>query len=803
MGKKSVKTRPADQGDGELYFRFALVSFALLLFFPPFFRGLFFKVEQQWSLFFASFVFIACCVWKISERDFWFFRGLLSYAAFALPAVYVIAVFNAANARLAVAEVVKMCLYFIVFWTAGHLARRKDAAAAVFSTFYLSAVLVAGAGFLSAVGVLNIKDGFVGGRIYSTLQYPNALAIFLAAALFFGFWLWLTVSSGRRRLGLALGNFLLMFVFIATNSRGGFLVFAGMIVLYFIGLPREMRISWCGHLVAITPFALLCAGKAIPAAEGENHPAAWLWFALCLAAVFAVNWLWPKASAYFHLSPKEISLKKVAAAVLICIVVAGGALTLWGSNWDTPAGAEVGQQAWYYKVLPDYVANRISQISLETRNAQLRMYWSLQALDIVRESPVIGMGGGAWEGYYRSVQDYPYNSTQVHNQFLQLWAEVGTAGLIIYVGIWILFAAACWSNFHRASDSREKLLDLTLFVSGIGFGVHSFIDFDLALSAVAIVLWTCFGFAWGRSLADEQAGEAEPRGGSKNPKGGSRQSRQNRQKGIFAAGVSILALCFILLPGSLLASYSYQKDGVAYARAGNLAGAEASFLSAANFDPFSSEIKATLASIRNAQKDKEGAIKYMEAAIEESPYDFNLHSDLSGIYLTYGDVEAAVKEGKRAAKCAPWIGAAYESLTEAYIQGGLTCLEKNDLAGARKYFNACGALPGELKEKSEKIPEKAQKLWDNQDEFFNFTPKVNINLGISQLYLGQFDQSETYLQKAYQDETAKPQAGFWLAVLADKTGNEAQAQKYLNQADENLAKNFEKMAALAGGAKTE
>ena len=142
------------------------------MFYPPFFRGLFFKVEQQWTLLFASLVFLTCCLWRISEKDFRFFRGLQSYAVFGLLLAYVISSFGAADLRLAVAEVVKMGIYFIVFWVAGQFVRNNKALHVILAVLYLSGVCVALAGFLSAVGILDIQDGFVNGRIYSTPSIP-------------------------------------------------------------------------------------------------------------------------------------------------------------------------------------------------------------------------------------------------------------------------------------------------------------------------------------------------------------------------------------------------------------------------------------------------------------------------------------------------------------------------------------------------------------------------------------------------------------------------------------------------------
>ncbi|MGI6555407.1 MAG: tetratricopeptide repeat protein [Bacillota bacterium] len=219
-------------------------------------------------------------------------------------------------------------------------------------------------------------------------------------------------------------------------------------------------------------------------------------------------------------------------------------------------------------------------------------------------------------------------------------------------------------------------------------------------------------------------------------------------------------------------------------------------MEASRFDPFSADIKATLASLKNAQKDREAAVDYMNAALARSPYDASLYSSLSDIHLTYGEIESAIESGKKAVRCAPWLVSSYESLTNAYVEGGIESLTNGDVDGARKYFSECSSIPQLLNENAEKIPEKAQKLWRDRDKFMALNPAVKLNIGISQIYLGQYGEAEESLKPALENEETKAEASFWQAVLAEKRGQTADAEKYLQQADENLAGQFETLVGL-------
>lgn len=104
--------------------------------------------------------------------------------------IYVLAAFNAANYGLAVDEVVKNVLYFLVYWAVVQLVREDAGISRLLHVVYIAAVGAALAGLATATGIIRIKDGFLDGRIYSSFQYPNALASYLAAAGFLGLFFW-------------------------------------------------------------------------------------------------------------------------------------------------------------------------------------------------------------------------------------------------------------------------------------------------------------------------------------------------------------------------------------------------------------------------------------------------------------------------------------------------------------------------------------------------------------------------------------------------------------------------------------
>jgi hypothetical protein len=163
---------------------------------------------------------------------------------------------------------------------------------------------VALAGLATATGVISIKDGFLGGRIYSTLQYPNALASYLAAVLFIGLYLWrkpvleVPAVSGNKggsawsrgdwtQYLYAAGNFALFTVLLGTRSNGGLIVFAIVLLIFMIGMPKGSRIPVIIHFALVSLPSLLAATMFLKAATGRRPGIAWLWVAVGLALVLA------------------------------------------------------------------------------------------------------------------------------------------------------------------------------------------------------------------------------------------------------------------------------------------------------------------------------------------------------------------------------------------------------------------------------------------------------------------------------------------------------------------------------------
>ncbi|MDD4238244.1 MAG: O-antigen ligase family protein, partial [Desulfotomaculaceae bacterium] len=598
--KKPVKLKEKQQSNLASCYYIAFWSLATLLFFPPYFRGLFFPYEQELALIFAATIFWVVWLWKWSNRDYQFLSKPMDYAMLALPVIYLASAFQAVNYGLAVNELVKTMLYFTLYWLVSRLVRNKNEISTVLHASYLSAIGVALAGLMTATGIIDINDGFLNGRIYSTFQYPNALASFLGALTFVGLYFWSRYSTddstGKHpaawwdlsNLGsylYAAGNFIIFAVFLGTKSDGGMMVFAIMLALFIVGLPKS-RWPVSIHFLLFSIPAGITIWQFIPNATAGRMGQAWLWVLLGLVLTLAVQWLYNCCARKGMLSWLGAN-KRIVIVVALLVIITGSVVT----------GVYISGHSESVQAL------------VQDRNAIERLAFFQDAMKMFNERPILGWGGGGWEEAYRAYQSYLYNSNQVHGYFFQVMVEVGALGLLIVLGIWITFLHAAHRVYYRnKGDLETRFLVWTVTIAAITIGLHSVIDFDLSLSALTLVLWTMFGIT--RALYGEQENTETVKKVKK---------YEAPRYGSFAAA-TILSIVIISLAGCLAAANNSYKSALANLQLQNYSKGVALLQEARSYNPLSADYHSALASISQRQGEIDEAIVQTQRAMELGQY---------------------------------------------------------------------------------------------------------------------------------------------------------------------------------------
>ena len=758
-------------------FALAFSGLILLLFYPPFFRGLFFPVEQRWTLILAAVIFFFAYLWKFSRREIAFLNRPLDFAAAALVVVYILAAIKPASRGLAMAEIAKVLLYFLTFWLVSRLGGQRRTLY-LLHALYLAGVGAALAALLAATDLVYIKDGFVGGRFFSTLQYPNALASYVGAASIIGFYLWAR-SENRWRYGYAAANYLLLMVFLGTGSRGAYLIFPTVVFLYWLLAPGGYRLNTLAHLVACGAAALLGVARFIPLALAKAHGQAWGWFTLGLMVALLGQVLIQGAGRILT-TPRA----RIAAGVVILVILVGGAAVFVLHQPGISAASTGGQVPGVLgKILPPQVVSRLKDINLKTRSSRERIIWTQDALQMVRQRPILGFGGGGWEAAYRQYQRYYYNSTQVHNDYAQVAVEAGLVGLVVLAAVWLLFLLVTAGNY-RHSQGQGRLQALAVGAAAVNLGLHAAIDFDLALGAVSIMLWACFGLA--RSLEGQRL-EPEP---ALPP-----LIFKNRQLPCITA-VSLATLVLILFAGSYLAGVSSARQAAAALQRNNLPAAAAYLEEASRYDPFTASYNSDLAGIYLQEGKTKEALNQALAASAKEPYNLAILNRLVEVYWQEGSVQEAVATMERARQLAPWVGAAWENLGQIYDAAGISYLQAGQKDRARQMFQEAAALP-------ESIQAKVDTLGDFKDLHqpggVALSPAIQLRAGIAQYFLGQEKEAAINLEAAARDANLQAEARLWQAVMAFHHGDGLLSSRLLAEVQKtntSLAKQYDQLKTL-------
>lgn len=755
----------------------AFWGIAGLLFFTPFFRGLFFPPEQERALIVGALTFLLVYIGRWLRRNPRFFEHPMDFLVIGLPLVYVLSSFVAVNKGLAINEVVKTCLYFTVFWAVSRLVTGEEVIRRLLTVIWVGAAGVALRGLLTATEHFVIKDGFLGGRIYSSFQYPNALANYLLCVLILGAYLWVTVldrGAGVKDLWpsrpawvdrlnpvsylFAAGNFLLAAVFWGAKSNGGILTLLLISPVLLLGVPRKKRLPLFLHALQVGLPGLLLALLFVDQAIAKKYNEAWLMVFGGLAAVVGLQ-------VVYDLAVKGRWVKKIKLPPWV--VSAGGAVLAAGAGVTFLLRPELWQR---------FLA------LIHFRNAVERLYFYRDALEMILARPLLGWGGGGWQEAYRAYQDYLYNSTQVHGYYFQIGVETGLIGLVLIIGLWAAFLLTTHRLYHGAgSDEGRRLLVWVLTVAALTIGIHSAVDFNLSLSALALVLFAIFGMVVGLALPREAEKEDRKRRKVKQP------------TNVKPLALVVVAVLIMVAGGfSLALANNYAVAAEAALSRGDGPSAVKAFERAQVFDPFNAEFDAMLGRIYlNPQMGHlEKSLEAAEAAVAKSRYSAVRRAELASSYHMAGRYEDAMKAAKETVSLSPFQVQWYEHLARLAFNAGYLELNADSKDKARPYFEQAVKVPDQINGRMAKLTPQERRLWVVAP-LMEPTPPIYISAGGSLYFLGRFSEAapalETALKKLEKDGVSEQEKEMyaecclWLSLVAEKQGDAASKQNFLEK----------------------
>lgn len=316
------------------------------------------------------------------------------------------------------------------------------------------------------------------------------------------------------------------------------------------------------------------------------------------------------------------------------------------------------------KLIGDSVSDRIENLFM-LRSAFKRVSFYGDALDMFKDRPMTGGGGGAWEHLYLSYQDYRYTTSDVHSYPLQLLVEAGLFGAMMFL---LTVAALAYKliDLWRKPDVNQLLL---WFGAVVLLG-HSLIDFDFAFYSILLIFWALMAqldFPAIRKKPGQtaqiaqtaEAGEASKTVSTAAPASPFRR---------WTAYLFCLALILVAIqwPCRFKMAAQRAEDYTEAATAQKAAAADRAIRKAVALDPLTADYKVALASLlvlrSNVTKEAYAEGNQLAAEVrQQADYNFIALEKLSDFYIKSVQWEKAYETETRITSLKPLEPLAWET----------------------------------------------------------------------------------------------------------------------------------------------
>jgi len=295
-------------------------------------------------------------------------------------------------------------------------------------------------------------------------------------------------------------------------------------------------------------------------------------------------------------------------------------------------------------------------------------------LEMIKERPILGSGIGTFKMNYLVYQaeflknnpyyiQYSGKARDAHNEYLQMWAELGIIGLGIFIGIILMFYSSIINYLKKVNkdNEKDKIIVFGLILGITCFLIHSIFTFPLRVPALGVTFFALLGLTviYIRKInLDKTCSDNKPK------------ELKLKNKGIKIA-LTVLVLFFMIWTINLVAVKPYIAEikyfnGMRHNVDGNYKEALTYFEQAALLYPYNGRILHALGTtyynlgnLSKAEEVLQKAIRYM--------IDANTFYNLGLVYRQAGLFSKAEEEFRYAAYLIPKFTKAYYDLGYLYF----------------------------------------------------------------------------------------------------------------------------------------
>jgi O-antigen ligase len=744
---------------------FAVPLFYALLVSAPLARGLFFAADRVPFHMASASLFLLVLLDKLNRRDMQFAVSWMDYVVLGLAACYGLSFLVAVDKLAALYSVLTYVNYFMLYWVTASLCRERKYPVQVLRVLFVSGLVVVLVGLGAAMELIPFPGAFGGGRLMSTLQYPNALAALAMATGLVCLGLWAHDDSMFWKLAYASGNFLFIVTILGTYTRGVWVLYPLGVVLLVLGLKGERlwRLSFgylwglAACLMVVRPLMTMIAAQQGPGIARQLA----IGLGLVLAGQLGYDLVLAALKRYrVHRRTRRL----VLVGMVVYLVITGGAYLVYVSGAWVSAAAQL---------LPGGVVERAEAITLDAQSATMRLITTQDALKIVRTRPLLGAGGGGWNALYHQHQTVLYWMTETHNHFAQLWVEVGTLGFVFYLGFW---AGLLYLGYRllRSPEERAPAPAWTAVAAASAYGLHSAIDFHLSLPGAALFLWVLAGVAVGsaRHLLPLLSWPPEAK------------LSQRVRRVVQFGGTGLLAVAVFVLSARVnAAGHTGARAAVALHRH-HFQWARDLYQEAIRLNPFSAAYHADLAHtytalgiLRGRGEELERAAEHMQRARHLQGHDVELRQRLADIYLLKHNWAAALEERRTMVALVPLELGSYEIYATMVIQLVPHLVGGGQIDTALEHLDAVVAFEDQLRKRRAVIPQHLQEHWPPRHLLP--TTLLQLRWGQARYLLGEWEESAARLAATSGDRHLREESELWRAAARAQLGRGDESARIL------------------------
>ncbi|MCK4401978.1 O-antigen ligase family protein, partial [bacterium] len=291
------------------------------------------------------------------------------------------------------------------------------------------------------------------------------------------------------------------------------------------------------------------------------------------------------------------------------------------------------------------VVNRTHMVYDTLGSFKVRLnYW--KACPCMARNFPFGSGIGTFGSIYPKYKIPQAEEVQLaHNNFLQLWTEIGTLGVLSFLLIWIMLLKGGWRG---SGVTHLNVVKSGMYMGCIAFLIHSLVDFDFYVPGISMNVWLFIGMMEALRIKSKEVTEEA-----------SRKLSGHKGAKIISSIFLVLAICMLSVILVRPSIAEIHKDrAIDYLRIKHLKPAEEELETAIRFDKANGQYYFMLGDILRRNGRFEEAIAFYRKAIAHNKYMPHYHFALGKLLIMRSKgnrviIEEGIKEFEKTVELYP------------------------------------------------------------------------------------------------------------------------------------------------------